>query len=506
MARLLTGRRWIIGLGLVVGLAAGLYWLIALAGADERFSRTQYDSIRLGMGMHEVEAILGCPPGNVGSPGTRYVCVDRVAPDAFEAHRHYAPRHHQYSWTDGQRSIHVIALGKKVIGKACFSREASWKQLFPRIEASPLMPELPWHKATGEQPVTVMRRHMSSVTTLAFSPDGKLLASGSMDETARLWDVTTGCELVRFNDHEGTVTAVAFTTDGHTLVTAAQDNTVRLWDVVGGRLRATLPGSEQSRIVLSPDGRSVGVLHYEFAPGSDWLVATHLDLWDVATGQKHMELHLDKAYIDPAVFSPDGMMLATDCVEEEPAQGNKPIRRKRAFRLWDLRDQRERVRASGGEHGNHAVAFQPDGKAVAWVDGRVVRLCDTESGKELRRFTGHPYEIDHLEFSPDGRVLAACEAYVSFWDVATGKLIGRVPETMSAPIWLVAFTPDGLPVAKGAAALYCGQCSQSGGVSMRGVRLQMDAPDMGLGVFSPDRTLFAGVEQDDTIKIWRVPR
>jgi len=141
--------------------------------------------------------------------------------------------------------------------------------------------------------------HGDTIYQMTFSPDGKVLATGSRDFTAKLWDVANE----RFKStlkHDGKVITLAFSRDGRILATGSEDRTVKLWDVSTGQLRATLPHKGTvSSIDFSPDGKLVAT-----AADNDHSVK----LWDVATGRLLDEL---KAARYPAVFSPDGLTLAT---------------------------------------------------------------------------------------------------------------------------------------------------------------------------------------------------
>jgi hypothetical protein len=201
---------------------------------------------------------------------------------------------------------------------------------------------------------------------VAFSPDGRRLASASYDGTVKLWDADTGQEVLTLRGHSGRVTSVAFSPDGRRLASANDDGTVMLWDAATGQEVLTLRGHSYSvgSVAFSPDGRRL-------ASANDDGTAK---LWDADTGQEVLTLRGHSQRVSSVAFSPDGRRLASAGWTD------------RAVMLWDADTGQERLTLRGHSEGVWGVAFSPDGRRLATVGAdRTVKLWDaTPLTPELR--------------------------------------------------------------------------------------------------------------------------
>src|SRR5439155_20572923 len=296
---------------------------------------------------------------------------------------------------------------------------------------------------------------------IAFSPDGKLLASASRDRTARLWDVQTGKQIAALDGHRGGVYAVAFSPDGRTLASAGADRSILLWDVPAAgapstplRERAEWTGHQASITCLafSPDGTIVA----SGSAAAGKKLPGVLKLWDAATGKELTEWTASAGDVTALAFAARGAVLA---VGDESG----------ALKLWDVAS-RKLLAARKQRSAVRALAFSPDGKYLAsghagsglllwdttewleqaWLNGhqgaissvafaataasspflvstgqdKMFKLWSLEPRRlAVVRCTGHDGWVTAVAVSPDGRQLlsASWDGTLRLWDAATGK-------------------------------------------------------------------------------------
>jgi WD40 repeat protein len=279
----------------------------------------------------------------------------------------------------------------------------------------------------------VFKGHEDTINSVAFSPDGKRILTGSSDFTARLWDLN-GNTLQVFNGHSNKIRTVAFSPDGKTILTGSFDNTARLWDIQGRVLQVlTVPGSAITSVAFSPDGKTLLTGSGEKLWFSESYDRT-ARLWDLKGHiLKIFKGHEDEIY--SVVFSPDGKSILTGSYDN-------------TARLWDLHGNMLKV-FKGHEGAIISVAFSPDGKNILTGSGdKTARIWDLQ-GTVLQVFKGYEREIRSVAYSPDGKSIltGSSDKTVRLWKFHEN--IRQVFKGHELQVSSSKFSPDGKSILTG---------------------------------------------------------
>ncbi len=292
--------------------------------------------------------------------------------------------------------------------------------------------------------------HRGKVLSVRFSPDGRLLASGSTDNTLRLWSVQQSALLRTMQGHPFPILSLAFSPNNQLIATGSDDGIVRIWRVSNGSLLHNLQGHGGwvNKVVFSPDGNSL-------ASGSDDFTVRQ---WRVSDGSLLRVIDEGMGRILDLTYSPSGLALAW-CESTG------------MVRIWQIADGKWLQILDLGEEQANTIAFPPGGTLlVAGIEDGSIRIWQTTDWKEQEISGAHQGSINTLAFSPDGKLLATggADGKIRLWEMPAPDDAGEIPVKQLA--------------------------------TLIGHTSRVNSLD-----FSPDGTLLAAGADDTTIRLWEVP-
>jgi eukaryotic-like serine/threonine-protein kinase len=360
---------------------------------------------------------------------------------------------------------------------------------------------------------TTLKGHTDKVLSVAFSADGKRIASGSQDGTVKVWDAHTGKAALTLKGHNGPVYSVAFSADGKRIASGSEDRTVKVWDARTGQKTFTLKGNGNgvTSVAFSADGKRI-----LSASGT-------VKVWDAETGQEAFSLDINGSSV---CFSPDGKRIASGSTNDRARVRNRTRLKKRttedsvdpfdffsnspdvvikpvpAVQVWDARTGKPERTLEGHTGDVTSVAFSADGKRI--VSGSrdgTVKVWEAQTGQETLTLKGHTDHVLSVSFSADGKRIASGseDKTLKVWDAQTGQealtLKGHASE-----VWSVAFSADGQRIASGSSDRTVRVWGARAG--QEALTLKGHTRPVTSVAFSPDGKRIASGSQDKTVKVW----
>jgi WD40 repeat protein len=338
-----------------------------------------------------------------------------------------------------------------------------------------------------------LRGHSDVIKSVAFSPDGQRIVTGSDDQTAKVWDAASGRELLTLTGHSDVIKFVALSPDGQRIVTCSVDRTAKVWETASGRLLLTLTGHSETvaSAAFSPDGQQIATACLDRTA----------KVWDTATGKELLTFRGHSNWVESVAFSPDGQRIVTGSDDH-------------TAKVWDAASGRELLTLKGYSWG--LVSFSRDGQRIVTVD-RTAKVWQWEAAsgqelsvRELPTLQGDGDWIQYAAFSRDGRriviVTGSSDNTAKLWDAATGRELFTYKGHNSC-INSVAFSPDGQRIVTGSSDNTAYVWEVASGVRPRNIggnllTLTGHNNDISSVAFSPDGQRIVTGSFDRTAKVW----
>jgi WD40 repeat protein/serine/threonine protein kinase len=355
-----------------------------------------------------------------------------------------------------------------------------------------------WNAISGEETRTLKGHqggaspydHAGGVSSVAFSPDGTQIVSGSWDRTIKVWNAFRGEETRTLKGHTGDISSVAFSPDGTQIISGSYDKTIKVWNAISGEETNTLKGHQGGvfSVAISPDGTQI-------VSGS---LDKTIKVWNANGGEETLTLKGHAGGVGSVAFSSGGTQIASGSYDK-------------TIKVWSPISG-ERIHTLKGHHGPvKSVAFSPDGtQIVSGSSDKTIKVWNAISGEQTLTLKGHAGDVSSVAFSPDGTqiVSGSYDNTIKVWNATSGKetltLTGHAGDVSSyentGGVNSVAFSPDGSQIVSGSYDNTIKVWNAIDGEETRTLKGHTDY--VFSAAFSPDGMKIVSGSGDNTIKVW----
>ena len=278
--------------------------------------------------------------------------------------------------------------------------------------------------------VRTLTGHLSSISSIAFSPDGQTLASGSADRTIKIWNLNSRVPRYTLSGHSSLIDAVAISSDGKILASGSWDYTIKIWNLETGELIQTL--CEHSgwikSLAITPDGQSLA------SSSADRTIK----LWNLATASVQTTLSGHSSAVHSVVISPDGQMLASGSADK-------------TIKIWNLSSGEVKLTLEGHSDAVNSLTFTPSSQIlISGSTDKTIKLWNLVSGELLHTLNGHSQAVNSVAINIRGNTLisGSADKTIKLWHPGSGELLHTL-SGHSVGVTSVAISPDSQIIASG---------------------------------------------------------
>ncbi|NJL36705.1 MAG: protein kinase [Leptolyngbyaceae cyanobacterium SM1_4_3] len=300
----------------------------------------------------------------------------------------------------------------------------------PPLTSSPLPSRPRSGGQLGGNCLRVLTGHSSWVMSVALGPMAQTVASSSLDDTVKVWNLHTGEVLFTLTGHTKDVNAIAISPHGKTLVSGSDDYSIKMWNLQTGALMRTLTGHSRdvNAVAVTPDGQLL------VSGGEDRTIK----LWQMGTGTLLRTLFGVAGMIKAIAISPDGHLLASGGLDHK-------------IKLWSLHTGEQIAAWTGHVNSISAIAISPNGHLlVSGGKDKLIKLWNLPTGGLIRTFSDHSRDVNAVAITPNGKLLVSgsSDTTIKLWNLDTGKVIDTWTDH-SDTVNAIAISKDGKTLVSG---------------------------------------------------------